>query len=71
MAAKNAIGKIVPLPVPLTGFTAAYDGPPVDSKKYASARRNLMLQIRKRQIERAKKAEEERKKQGGGESGQQ
>lgn len=61
VAAITAVGKPIGFPVPLTGFSAAYDGKPVDGKKYANARRQLMLQIRKRQIARAKAAAAKRK----------
>jgi len=57
--ALNNRGKTVAFPVPLDGFTKAYDGPPVDTEKYQAARKELMQLIRKRQIELAKKAKEE------------
>lgn len=65
VAAINLSGKAIGFPVPLTGFTKAYQGGPVDSKKYQEARRQLMQMIRKRQVELAKKAAEA-KKQGQG-----
>jgi hypothetical protein len=37
--------------VPLTGFDQALSGPPVDTKKYAEARKQLMQQIAQRQQE--------------------
>jgi invasion protein IalB len=37
--------------VPLTGFDKAVAGPPVDTKKYAEARKQLMQQIAQRQAE--------------------
>ncbi|MEM9359510.1 MAG: invasion associated locus B family protein [Pseudomonadota bacterium] len=46
--ALNATGKPVAFPIPLTGFTKAHDGKPVDNKVYSSARANLMSQIRER-----------------------
>ncbi|MEM9029194.1 MAG: invasion associated locus B family protein [Pseudomonadota bacterium] len=45
----NAVGKPVGFPVPLTGFSSAYDGKPVDNKLYARERGKLMAQIRERQ----------------------
>lgn len=48
-AAVNFEGGPVALPVPLTGFTAARKGKPVDMKKYAEARQQMMLKIRDRQ----------------------
>ena len=66
VAAINVAGKPIGFPVPLTGFSKAYAGKPVDSKKYADARRKLMIFIRKRQIAAAKKAREAaQKKQKG------
>ncbi len=46
--ALNATGKPVAFPIPLTGFSKAHDGKPVDNKAYSSARANLMTQIRQR-----------------------
>jgi invasion protein IalB len=45
----NAAGQPIGFPVPLTGFTAAHDGKPVDNKLYAQERGKLMAQIRERQ----------------------
>ncbi|GBE43955.1 invasion associated locus B (IalB) protein [bacterium BMS3Bbin10] len=42
--------------IPLTGFSTAYDGPPVDQAIYTKARKDMFAQIRKRQIELAKRA---------------
>lgn len=61
VAAINALGKPIGFRVPLTGFTKAYEGGPIDSRKYAAARRRLMLLIRKRQIALAKKRAAARK----------
>lgn len=47
--AMNAATQPIGFPVPLDGFTAAYDGDPVDNKAYAKARGQLMAQIRERQ----------------------
>lgn len=47
--ALNAAAQPIGFPVPLEGFTAAFDGPPVDNEKYAQARGQLMQQIRQRQ----------------------
>lgn len=59
VAAINLAGKAIGFPVPLTGFDKALAGKPVDNEKYKEARKRLMLQIRDRQIELAKKAKEE------------
>jgi len=47
--AVNAGAQPIGFPIPLTGFTAAHDGAPVDNKEYAKARGQLMAQIRERQ----------------------
>lgn len=59
VAAINLAGKAIGFPVPLTGFDKALAGKPVDNEKYKEARKRLMLAIRDRQIELAKKAKEE------------
>ena len=53
--ALNAGAQPIGFPVPLSGFTAAFDGPPVDNTEYAKARGELMQAIRKRQQETAEK----------------
>jgi invasion protein IalB len=47
--AMNAAAQPVGFPVPLDGYNEAAAGPPVDNKKYAEARSQLMKQIRERQ----------------------
>lgn len=59
VAAVNVVGKPIGFPVPLTGFSKAYDGKPIDNEKYKEARHKLMEAIRKRQIAMMKKAQEE------------
>ncbi len=56
VAAMNIQQKTMGFPVPLSGFSKAYDGPPVDSAKYEESRRQLMEAFRKRQQELAAKA---------------
>lgn len=43
--AANAAGQVIGFPIPLTGFQGALDGPPVDNKQYADARKSLFEQI--------------------------
>lgn len=66
--AMNAATQPIGFPVPLDGFTAAYDGPPVDNKAYAEARGQLMAQIRERQKKafEAYKADQDKKQAEGG-----
>lgn len=47
--AVNSGAQPIGFPVPLSGFTAAHDGKPVDNEAYAKARGQLMAQIRERQ----------------------
>lgn len=47
--AMNAATQPIGFPVPLDGFTAAYEGEPVNNEAYAQARGQLMAQIRERQ----------------------
>lgn len=49
-------GKPIGFPIPLNGFGKAYAGKPIDSQKYAKARKAMMLDIRKRQIQAKNKA---------------
>jgi invasion protein IalB len=66
VAAMNIQQKTMGFPVPLAGFSKAYDGPPVDSVKYEESRRQLMEMFRKRQQElAAKAAQAEQNKQPG------
>jgi len=58
VAAMNIQQKTMGFPVPLTGFSKAYDGPPVDNQKYEEQRRQLMEMFRKRQAELAAKAKQ-------------
>lgn len=58
VAAMNIQQKTMGFPVPLTGFSKAYDGPPVDNKVYEQQRRQLMEVFKKRQAELAAKAKQ-------------
>jgi invasion protein IalB len=62
VAAMNIQQKTMGFPVPLAGFTKAYDGPAVDNAKYEESRRQLMEVFRKRQQELAAKAAEAQEK---------
>lgn len=64
VAAVNLQRKAIGFPVPLAGFSKAYEGPPVDNVKYQQARQQLMEMIRKRQQELASKAAEADAKKG-------
>ncbi|MGE8943544.1 invasion associated locus B family protein [Leptospira interrogans] len=59
----NANAQPIAFPVPLTGFSAAHAGAPVDNEAYAQARGQLMQQIRQRQAEAFKQRQEQMQKQ--------
>jgi invasion protein IalB len=59
VAAINMQQKTMPFPVPLTGFSKAFDGPPVDSAQYEAARRAMMEKFRQQQADLAAKAKAE------------
>jgi invasion protein IalB len=63
VAAMNIQKKTMGFPVPLTGFSKAYDGPPVDNAVYEAQRRKLMAVFRKRQQELAAKARQAQQNQ--------
>jgi len=58
VAAMNIQQKTMGFPVPLAGFSKAYDGPAVDNEQYEQQRRQLMEMFRKRQAELAAKAKQ-------------
>ncbi len=60
--AMNAAAQPIGFPVPLDGYNEAAAGPPVDNKKYAEARSQLMQQIRARQQAMAEKFKEDQMK---------
>ena len=62
VAAMNMQQKAMAFPVPLTGFSKTFDGPPVDNAQYEAARRAMMEKFRQRQMELANKAAEAQQK---------
>jgi invasion protein IalB len=60
--AMNAAAEPVGFPVPLDGYAEAAAGAPIDNKKYAEARGQLMRQIRDRQMKMAEKYKAEQMK---------
>lgn len=54
--------KRIAFKIPLSGFTRALDGPPIDRTVYAQARKQMFDQIRARQAELIKRAKEESEK---------
>jgi invasion protein IalB len=70
VAAVNMQQKTMAFPVPLTGFSKVFDGPPADNAKYEEARKQMMEKFRQRQAELANKAAEaqQKKDQAGGQA---
>ena len=64
VAAMNMQQKAMAFPVPLTGFSKTFDGPPADNAKYEEAQRQMMETIRQRQIDLANKVADQKKVQG-------
>ena len=62
VAAMNMQQKAMAFPVPLTGFSKTFDGPPVDNAQYEAARKAMMEKFRQRQMELANKAAEAQQK---------
>lgn len=58
VAAMNIQQKTMGFPVPLTGFSKAYDGPAVDNAEYEAQRSKLMEMFRKRQADLVAKAKQ-------------
>ena len=46
VAAMNMQQKAMAFPVPLTGFSKTFDGPPVDNAQYEAARKAMMEKFR-------------------------
>ena len=56
--AMNVQQKATGFPIPLDGFSKAYDGAPMDTQKYEESRRQMMEVFRKRQAELAAQAQQ-------------
>ena len=63
VAALNAQQKTMAFPLPLSGFSKTFDGPPVDNVAYQEARAQMMRASREHQAELAKEAAEARIRQ--------
>ena len=63
VAALNAQQKTMAFPLPLSGFSKTFDGPPVDNVAYHEARAQMMRASREHQAELAKEATEARIRQ--------
>jgi invasion protein IalB len=68
VATINAVGEQVGFQVPLNGFTQTYEGKPVDTAKFANARKELLMRIREQAIKRAQAAAEKKKAGAEGEA---
>jgi invasion protein IalB len=67
--AMNVQQKATGFPIPLDGFSKAYDGPPIDTKKYEESRRQMMEYFRKRQAELAAQAQAEQQNKTANQAG--
>ena len=63
VAALNTQQKTMAFPLPLSGFSKTFDGPPVDNVAYQEARAQMMRASREHQAELAKEAAEARIRQ--------
>ena len=63
VATLNAQQKTMAFPLPLSGFSKTFDGPPVDNVAYQEARAQMMRASREHQAELAKEATEARIRQ--------
>lgn len=52
----NSLNKRLGLPLPLNGFTKAYEGKPYDTQKYQEKIRGFLAEVQKKQMELAKRA---------------
>jgi invasion protein IalB len=59
----NMQGTAISLPLPLTDFAKAYDGPPVDPKVFEEQQRKLQQELQKKAEEARKKLESQSQKQ--------
>jgi invasion protein IalB len=57
VATINAVGEQIGFQVPLVGFKSTFDGKPVDTAKFANARKALLMRIRENMIKRAEAAQ--------------
>ena len=62
----NSLNKRLGLPLPLNGFTKAYEGKPYDTKKYQEKIRAFLAEVQKKQLELAKRARAAQQKKAGG-----
>jgi invasion protein IalB len=65
VATINLAAETLGFQVPLNGFKETYSGPPVDTAKFVNARKQLLMRIREKMIERVKAAQEKKKQEGG------
>jgi invasion protein IalB len=61
----SVIGEQVLFKLPLEGFKASFEGKPVDTAQFANVRRQYLLKYREALIQKAKKAEADKKKKEG------
>jgi hypothetical protein len=62
VSAISVVGEQVVFKLPLAGFKESYEGKPVDTAQFANVRRQYLLKYREALIQKAKKADAEKKK---------
>jgi len=66
VSVQNQVGREVTFAVPLTGFSKAFDGPPIDPKVLEEQQKKLQEELQKRSEEMRKRLEEQGAAAGGG-----
>ncbi|MFO1170017.1 MAG: invasion associated locus B family protein [Hyphomicrobiaceae bacterium] len=61
VSAISVVGEQVLFKLPLSGFKESYEGKPVDTAQFANVRRQYLLKYREALIQKAKKADQEKK----------
>lgn len=69
VSAISVVGEQVLFKLPLSGFKESFEGKPVDTAQFANVRRQYLLKYREALIQKAKKADAEKKKKKDGSAG--
>jgi invasion protein IalB len=70
VSAISVVGEQVLFKLPLEGFKQSFEGKPVDTAQFANVRRQYLLKYREALIQKAKKADAEKKKKKATEDGE-
>ncbi len=69
VSAISVVGEQVLFKLPLAGFKESFEGKPVDTAQFANVRRQYLLKYREALIQKAKKADQEKKNKDKGKDG--